>query len=56
VAGQVVEARWSHGRPKVWATQNSPPDGIRRFWHDFVAKIPSHCNPAFRWVPGKARN
>jgi hypothetical protein len=53
---EAIEAGGGHRRPKVWATQISPPYGIRDFWHDFIAKIPSHCNPAFRGVPGEARN
>jgi hypothetical protein len=51
-----VEARSSHRPPKVWTAPISPPDEIRLFRLDFDAKIPSHCNPAFRGVPSKARN
>jgi hypothetical protein len=53
---EVVEARWSHRPPKVWEASISPPDAIHLFCLDFEAKIPSHCNPAFRGVPSEARN
>jgi hypothetical protein len=55
-ARQTIEVRRGHLLSKLPDGPNSPPDRCPRKSHDFVAKIPSHCNPAFRWVPGKARN